>query len=202
MGRVTSGTAHAGLSKRWRLEATVPFVDRAHIHDRNRGGRAAQVDDVGLLGSRGRPADDRLAGVHFMRTASLPTSGGGRAFTPIFLSALGRLNGRGTEDYRVGRELQFCAGRSYPLARPVTLLAQVNARFRGRDETGGPMRWPRTPGALRSSSRRGSPSPRRGAVGGERIGERETSRGGRQRGPDVGETRLPRLGSFLPHHAL
>jgi hypothetical protein len=79
---------------------------------------------------------DGLAGVHLMRSASLPTPGGGRAFTPIFLSALGRLNGRGTEDYRVGRELQLSAGSSYALASPVTLLAQVNVRFRDRDEPG------------------------------------------------------------------
>jgi hypothetical protein len=79
---------------------------------------------------------DGQAGIHVMRSASLPGLGGVHVWTPIFASVLGRLNGRGTEEYRLGHELQLNAGSSYPLAGPVTLLAQVNARFRGRDDAG------------------------------------------------------------------
>jgi hypothetical protein len=184
VSRVTSAVAHVELSRRWRIEATTPFVERSHVHVRNEPGFPPQemrwdysgLGDVQLMtdwrasarGSRttvrlqggvklptgerhtgimdgeepepaARPGTgswDGLAGVHVMRSASVPTPGGGRAFTPIFLSALGRLNGRGTEEYRVGPELQLGAGSSCPLAGPVTLLAQLNVRLRGRDEPG------------------------------------------------------------------
>ena len=184
VSRVTAAVAHVQLAPRWWLEATVPFVERSHLHDRNVPGLPTQpmrwdysgLGDAQLLadwqasprGSRttvklqggvklptgerhtgtvdgeepepaARPGTgswDGLAGVHVMRSASLPLPGGGQAFTPVFLSALGRLNGRGTDEYRVGRELQLGAGSSCPLAGPVTLLAQVSVRFRGRDDPG------------------------------------------------------------------
>jgi hypothetical protein len=184
LSRVTSAAVHAELSKRFRLEATIPFVERTHTHDRIEAGSPPErmtwnfsgLGDVQLMGvwkasPRGarttvslqggvklptgrrevgavggdqpepsaRPGTgswDGLAGVHVMRTASLPGLGGAHVWTPIFLSALGRLNGRGTEDYRLGHELQLSVGSSYPLAGPLTLMAQVNARFRGHDDPG------------------------------------------------------------------
>jgi len=79
---------------------------------------------------------DGLAGIHVMRAASLPGIGGAHVWTPVFVSVQGRSNGRGTDDDRLGSELQLNAGSSCPLPGPVTLLAQVNARFRGHDAPG------------------------------------------------------------------
>lgn len=52
-------------------------------------------------------------------------------------SATGRLNGTGTDDYKIGPELQLHAGADYPLSRIVGVLAQVNYRYRGEDSEDG-----------------------------------------------------------------
>jgi hypothetical protein len=184
VSRVVSAALHAELAKSFRLEATVPFVDRTHEHLANEEGEPprrmawdfsglgdAQLMGVGRAcrgGSRttvslqggvklptgrrqvdavdgeqpepsARPGTgswDGLAGVHVMRNASLPGFGGAHVSTPIFVSVLGRLNGHGTEQYRLGNELQLNAGSSYPVGGPLTLLAQVNVRLRGCDDPG------------------------------------------------------------------
>ena len=79
---------------------------------------------------------DGLAGLHLMRTASLRGFGPRTGEVPLFVSVLGRVNGRGTEEYRVGNELQVNLGGSYPLTASLQLLAQVNGRFRGKDDAG------------------------------------------------------------------
>ncbi len=79
---------------------------------------------------------DLLAGLHVMRDVTLTLPARGRVSAPLFASAQVRLNGRGTEDYRVGDELQVGAGGSVPLAGPLVGLLQLNARFRGKDATG------------------------------------------------------------------
>ncbi len=62
--------------------------------------------------------------------------GGGTAAVPIFASALFQLNGRGTEGYRVGNEVQLSVGGGYPLVERLRFQDQVNARFAARDEVG------------------------------------------------------------------
>jgi hypothetical protein len=79
---------------------------------------------------------DLLAGVHVMHHVTLPELTGGDAQASFFTGVLVRRNGAGTEEYRVGDELQLSMGGSYPLAGPVQALGQINARFRGRDEPG------------------------------------------------------------------
>lgn len=79
---------------------------------------------------------DGLAGLHLMRMASLRGLGSRASEVPLFASVLGRVNGRGTEDYRLGNELQVNLGGSCPLTPWLQLLAQVNGRFRGKDDPG------------------------------------------------------------------
>jgi hypothetical protein len=52
------------------------------------------------------------------------------------LSATGRINGTGTDDYKIGDQVQLHAGADYPVSKSVGLLAQVNYRYRGKDSTG------------------------------------------------------------------
>jgi len=182
--RVTTVLARLAPSRRWSLDATLPFVDRTHRHVRNeedappaparwdfsglgdlqlmaewrpsgpeapaaialRGGvklptgrrhvAAVDGDQPEPPARPGTGSWDGLAGVHVMRTVSLPALTGGRVPVPLFTSALVRVNGRGEEDYRVGNELQLGTGGSYPVAGPIQLLLQLNARFRGHDGPG------------------------------------------------------------------
>ena len=62
--------------------------------------------------------------------------GAGDRMVPLRLSATGRYNGFGTEDYRIGPELQAHLGTEYPLMRSLSLLAQANLRVRGQDDVG------------------------------------------------------------------
>ena len=55
---------------------------------------------------------------------------------PLRLSVTGRYNGFGTEDYRIGPEVQAHLGTEYPLMRSLSLLAQANFRVRGQDDVG------------------------------------------------------------------
>jgi hypothetical protein len=70
------------------------------------------------------------AGVEWQLGAA---SEGGR-MVPLRLSVTGRYNGFGTEDYRVGPEVQAHLGTEYPLMRSLSLLAQANFRVRGQDD--------------------------------------------------------------------
>ena len=69
---------------------------------------------------------------------SLPTKmlGGVYGAIPIRLSVLGHANGRGTERYRVGSELQTNLGVSYPVARSVEVLLSGDFRVRAKDDVG------------------------------------------------------------------
>lgn len=78
---------------------------------------------------------DGLAGIHVMHRVGVPAPGG-HSQGSFFAGALLRVNGRGTEDYRVGNEAQASCGGSWPLAHGVGALAQLNARFRGKDDPG------------------------------------------------------------------
>jgi hypothetical protein len=79
---------------------------------------------------------DALAGVHVMRSVHMPWRANGGANTPVFVSVLLRANGRGTDDYRVGNELQTSLGANYTLAPSVEFSLQLNGRFRGMDDVG------------------------------------------------------------------
>ncbi len=77
-----------------------------------------------------------LAGVHAMRAVRGRAHGTASAPIPFFASVLVRVNGKGTEGYRVGPELRASAGGSYPLLDRVRIETQVNARLRGKDDIG------------------------------------------------------------------
>jgi len=103
------------------------------------GRRSVDAVDGELPEPLARPGTgswDGLAGVHVMREVALPLPAGRRVSAPLFVGALARVNGRGEEDYRAGNELQLATGGSAPLAGPLQLLLQVNARFRGKDDAG------------------------------------------------------------------
>jgi hypothetical protein len=56
---------------------------------------------------------------------------------PIRLSFMGRANGRGTERYRVGSELQTNLGLSYPVTRTIEAMLSGDFRVRAKDDPGG-----------------------------------------------------------------
>jgi hypothetical protein len=84
----------------------------------------------------GTGSTDALAGLHLMRMVSLPGWSGRRSDVSFFASLLGRLNGRGTERYRVGNEIQADLGGAYPILPSLQILGQLNARVRGKDDPG------------------------------------------------------------------
>lgn len=79
---------------------------------------------------------DFLAGLGAEWRLTGPGSGEAERTIPVRLSLTGRWNGRGTEDYRVGSQVQVHAATEYPLARKVALLAQANFRVKAKDDVG------------------------------------------------------------------
>jgi hypothetical protein len=74
------------------------------------------------------------AGAQWSLQAKMP--GGAYGAVPIRLNVLGRANGRGTERYRAGSELQSNLGLSYPVARSLELLLSGDFRVRAKDDPG------------------------------------------------------------------
>lgn len=80
---------------------------------------------------------DPLLGFSYLQHFEVPTPQGETAYLPLFVSVLGRINGSaGRYGYRPGDEVLVNLGTSYPLSQRVDLLAQVNYRYRGRDDAG------------------------------------------------------------------
>ena len=79
---------------------------------------------------------DGLLGVHVMHTAARHGAEGRVIDAPLFASMMLRINGRGTEDYRVGNELQAAAGATLPVAHGIDVLGQVNLTTHGKDDVG------------------------------------------------------------------
>ena len=79
---------------------------------------------------------DGLAGVQLMRNLLVPAPGNRGTMLPLVLSAMGRWNGTGTDGYRVGNDLHVNFSTSYAVVSRLSLLAQVNAVWRGRDDVG------------------------------------------------------------------
>ena len=76
---------------------------------------------------------DLLAGMGAEWRVGAP---GGERTMPVRLNLTGRLNGKGTDDYRVGSEVQAHLGTEYPVAGPVAALLQTNLRVRAKDDVG------------------------------------------------------------------
>lgn len=60
----------------------------------------------------------------------------GEAELPLFLTAVYRRNGRGTDDYRIGDTLSVNAGLVSPLFPGVGAVAQLNFMAKGKDDRG------------------------------------------------------------------
>jgi hypothetical protein len=79
---------------------------------------------------------DGIAGLHLSAGVGTKALNGTPVRAPLFLGLNYRVNGKGTEDYRVGDEFQANAGGEYPVSDAVDLLAQLNLRVRDRDDPG------------------------------------------------------------------
>ena len=84
----------------------------------------------------GNGAWGAIAGAGAQWSLSTKMLGGAYGAMPLRLSVLGRANGRGTERYRVGSELQTNLGISYPVARSVEMLLSGDLRVRAKDDVG------------------------------------------------------------------
>jgi hypothetical protein len=84
----------------------------------------------------GSGSTDFMAGVQYRRAFTVRSLSGGSSVLPLSVGVSGRFNGRGTDRYRSGNEWQADLGASYPLARALRLLAQVNGSGHGRDDSG------------------------------------------------------------------
>lgn len=80
---------------------------------------------------------DGLAGFQVRRPVVTSGFGGEARAVPFSIGVVGRLNGTGTEDYRIGNELQVNVAGGWALAPALTLLGQVNTRFRAKDREEG-----------------------------------------------------------------
>src|SRR5580765_3540256 len=172
------GEAHAALTKRLRVSATIPYVQRVHRHEVQhhpgyfipyewhydgigdavvlaqwnafhvgsgtlvmlQGGTKlptgiTEVPEVN--GEQPEPAarpgtgsTDWIAGGQII--ATMPA----RTLRPLAFSALAKFNGRGTEDFQVGDELQLGVSTGWSPRSFVTLNAQVNYAAHGADTPG------------------------------------------------------------------
>lgn len=84
----------------------------------------------------GTGSTDFTAGFEYRWRFATRTLGGAVASVPLGVTTLVRVNGRGTDQYRMANEWQLDASGSYPLGRRVAVLAQVNGAVRGRDDVG------------------------------------------------------------------
>jgi len=84
----------------------------------------------------GNGAWGALAGLGAQWTTTTKMPGGAYGSLPVRFSLMGRANGRGTERYRVGSELQSNLGLSYPVTRSVELLLSGDFRVRSKDDAG------------------------------------------------------------------
>ena len=55
---------------------------------------------------------------------------------PLYASVISRLNGRGTDDYRLGNALQLNLGANYPIHSKLALITQFNLLLKDRDDRG------------------------------------------------------------------
>jgi len=84
----------------------------------------------------GTGAWSALAGAGTQWSLGVRMPGGAHGSMPLRLGILGRANGRGTERYRIGSELQSNVGIAYPIARPLEVLLSGDFRVRAKDDVG------------------------------------------------------------------
>jgi len=84
----------------------------------------------------GSGSTDALLGAQYVHRFTGRTFRGLSASIPVSLGVAARINGTGTEEYRMGNEWQAHMGASVPLVRRVLLLGQLNASAHARDDVG------------------------------------------------------------------
>jgi hypothetical protein len=84
----------------------------------------------------GSGSTDFLAGFQVRKLVATKTLKGHRIDVPLSLSSTWRWNGKGTEDYKVGDEVQATLAGGYALSAPLQFLMQVNYRHHDGDEPG------------------------------------------------------------------
>jgi len=88
----------------------------------------------------GTGSTDVLFGVTYqsavLRNTSLEGMLGHTTAIPYFIALNARVNGRGTNDYRRGQEVQLNAGTEYPITKTIHLLGQINGRLLSKDDVG------------------------------------------------------------------
>ncbi len=72
----------------------------------------------------------------FLHETGLQGLFGSTTVIPYFASVTYRRNGRGTDAYRRGDEVQISVGSEYPLSPRIRLLAQINGRRTSKDDVG------------------------------------------------------------------
>ena len=80
---------------------------------------------------------DGLGGVQLRRWFSTRTLGGEHMMMPFTIGVLGRVNGKGTDDFQAGNEVQINATGGWAMTPNLSLLGQVNSRFRVKDSEAG-----------------------------------------------------------------
>ncbi|MEA2329081.1 MAG: hypothetical protein QOE68_4040 [Thermoanaerobaculia bacterium] len=97
-------------------------------------------EDAEVTIAPGTGSTDALLGVTYqsgvLRNTALEGELGHTTLIPFFIALNGRVNGRGTHDYRRGHEVQLNTGSEYPLTSTVHLLGQINGRLLGKDAVG------------------------------------------------------------------
>ncbi len=97
-------------------------------------------EDAEVTIAPGTGSTDALLGVTYqsgvLRNTTLAGELGHTTLIPFFVALNGRVNGRGTHEYRRGHEVQLNAGTEYPLSSSVHVLGQVNGRVIGKDAVG------------------------------------------------------------------
>jgi len=84
----------------------------------------------------GSGSTDWLAGFQARKLVGTKTLSGERIEMPISVSSTWRWNGKGTEDYQVGDEVQATLAGGWALSSPLRALLQVNFRHHDGDDPG------------------------------------------------------------------
>jgi hypothetical protein len=80
---------------------------------------------------------DGLGGVQLRRWFATRTLAGEHLMMPFTIGVLGRVNGKGTDDFQAGNEVQINGTGGWALSPHFSLLAQINSRFKVKDTENG-----------------------------------------------------------------
>ena len=101
----------------------------------NAKGTSGETAEVTIQPGTG--STDMLAGLNYHQgIATVPTIGGEYSSLPLTLGILYQLNGKGTNDYQIGRTLMGHLGTEYQFTHSAYFLFQVNAMVRAKANVG------------------------------------------------------------------